>query len=687
MSTKSNPQPPSKLKPTALQNSSAKEIKRRLQSYLHGDLLSQKPTIFDIETNDLWPHVNKTWLIQVIDPETGDEDAYTDYDPKLPSKTKGLKRLSREERLAGHNICGFDIPVLEYLEDWTPKPEVRLLDTYLMSVVLRYKRPHRHSLEGWGLHLGDPKGDFKDFDKYSRRMLKYGMQDVRLNVKILEKLWKEFESTARINPLIEKSMEVEMRFALIEAAIRYRGWDFDHDKAAKLLEHLQVRHDKLERRLNKQIGLVCIRRDKKPTMPKFNLNGKLSIVSARWFLKEHGGPYDSLEQIQKKRILRPGAPYSRVSFEPGKASSDKHLKAWLYSLGWEPDDWNKERLPNGQTIQKSPKLTESSLKALGPIGEKVIEYNTVASRYGILKGWLKAVEYDGRLHGSMRTVGTPTFRCTHNVVANIPTLDSEYGKEMRELLLPAEPGTLGYKKWVIVGADSSGNQMRGFCHLIGNAEFTREVLSGDIHTKNANLLREFMLDWAHDESDWSTKDTCPFDPRDRSKKFLYSYLFGAGAAKSAEIINKKRDIELGKAAQEAFMGSIPGLKKHREEIKSTWEKTKRKYGYEWAHIRSIDGRLLFVESAHTLLTAELQSIEALTCKAAAVYLDYVLKEKEIPFFWLLHYHDELAVTCPEEYREEVMMLSREAFREAPKTFGVMIMDGEAKSGDSYADVH
>ena len=81
----------------------------------------------------------------------------------------------------------------------------------------------------------------------------------------------------------------------------------------------------------------------------------------------------------------------------------------------------------------------------------------------------------------MWTIGTPTFRCRHEVVANLPSVDSVYGKEMRSLLI-CEEGT------TIVGADSAGNQMRGLCHYIGNDEFTNEVINGDVHQRNADAL-------------------------------------------------------------------------------------------------------------------------------------------------------------------------------------------------------
>lgn len=160
-----------------------------------------------------------------------------------------------------------------------------------------------------------------------------------------------------------------------------------------------------------------------------------------------------------------------------------------------------------------------------------------------------------------------------------------------------------------------------------------------------------------------------------------------GAAKAGELVNKKKDAVLGQKAMDVFQESIPGLVKFREKTKAKWEETRRRFGSEWGHIRGLDGRILFVATAHTLLTAQLQSVEAITCKAAAVYLDMKLRQLELPFVWLLHYHDELAIACPEEYAEEIAEIAKEAFEEAPKWFGITIMNGDAKIGHNYADVH
>ncbi len=608
-------------------------------------------------------------MIVAHDTESGVTSCFSDDDPDLPPLSKGLEFLYEAKILVGHNICGYDLMVLKYLFDWEPNKDTLIYDTWILSQVLRYKRGHKHGLEGWGQKLNYPKTSFDEFDKYSKKMLDYCIRDVLLNVKVYEVLVEEIKRTFGINPLFKQGMFVENQFALIEADIRRYGWRFDHEKAQDLVEEIGQRLQEIEDILEPQIGLVCIKKDSKDEYknPIFKKNGEYAAATCRWFSIE---PSNALGQ----RLV--DGPYSRIEFHQGKLSSDKVLKAWLYKIGWQPDEWNYERI-NGQFVQKSPKLTETSLALLGERGLLISEYNSLANRYGILNGWLKEAEYDGRLHGKMWTIGTPTFRCRHEVVANLPSVQHDkegnilyksaggYGYEMRSLLLPK-------KGWVIVGADSSGNQMRGLCHYIGNADFTKEVIEGDVHQRNAMALAEF---------------TGGVPNRKLAKPFLYAFLFGGGAGKLALILQGKRSDAVGKQAIARFEDSIPGLGELKERLIAQFEKSEGQFGKGNGVLRGIDGRLIFVDSKHKLLVALLQTLEGLTCKAAVVYFKQKMQEKGIPFNLLLHYHDEFAFECPPEYAEEAKAIAIESFAEAPKIFGVECMSGDGKIGTNYADVH
>lgn len=610
---------------------------------------------FDIETNGFMPDVNKIWMLVIQDADTREIFSYSSYSgaPNHSKIREGLEKLHEADVLIGHNIIGYDLAVLDYLLGWQPLPSQTITDTWVLSQLCRYKREHKHGLEGWGSKLGFPKIAFDAFDNYSDEMLTYCIRDVELNTLVYLELVKEAKVIIEKNALFRKGISVEMKFAQIEADIRRTGWRFDLDAANKLLAEINGKLETIEAELEPKIGMRCIKKDglefKEPAWRK---DGCYTVNTAKWFGLD----------IESGRPGRNGRPiegsYSRVYFEQGKVSSIEVVKDYLYSIGWVPDEWNMERI-NGKFVKKSPKLSESSLSKLGSTGEHISEYYTIRSRKGILEGWIKEVERDGRLHGRMWTIGTPTFRCRHEVVANLPSVDSVYGKEMRSLLLADE----GY---TIIGADSAGNQMRGLCHYIGDEDFTNEVINGDVHTRNANALG------------------CS---RKTAKPWLYAYLFGAGAGKLGSILTGKTDAAAGNESIAKFQDSMPGLGKLKGKLGATYERTANAFGKDNAWIRGIDGRVIFVGSPHQLLNYLLQTLEGITCKAAIVWLKEELDKRMIPYTFYLHYHDELAVGVPDIYAEEVRKLSIESFTQAPKEFGVMCMNGDAHTGKTYAEVH
>jgi DNA polymerase-1 len=587
-----------------------------------------------------------------INPDTNEQFIFSDYDSDYPSLDEGLKFLSQATVLAGHNICGYDLPVLKQITGWEPKPTVKLWDTWVMSQVTQYKRKHKHGLEGWGSFFDYPKLEWNDWSGYSKDMLTYCIRDVTLNVKAYRKLSEDAMKIAKINPAFIKGLEVEMQFALIESEIRNKGWVFNLEKAYQIRDEIAARMTIIEETMEPKIGMRTLKLDKPEEFksPKWRKDGCYAVQTAKYFGIE-------VERGKQDRPIE--GDYCRVEFAQASLGSLEIVKDYLYCLGWVPDEWNVERI-NGKFVNKSPKLTESSLEPLGEDGLMLSEYLSIRNRKSVVEGWIKQVEEgDGRLQGKMWTVGTPTFRCRHEVIANLPSVGSAYGEELRSLLT-CEEGTS------IVGADSAGNQMRGLCHYIGNEDFTNEVINGDVHQRNADVLGV---------------------SRKTAKPFLYAYLFGAGAGKIGLILTGKRDTKVGQQADEKFKASIPGLSTLKDKLNAQYNTTANRFGSENANIRGLDGRVIFVSSEHQTLNYLLQTTEGITCKAAMVYARDKIREAGIHAYPIIHYHDEMAWVCKDDDAEAVRDICVEAFSEAPKWFGVTCMGGEGKIGKNYAEVH
>jgi DNA polymerase-1 len=621
--------------------------------------------LFDIEGNGLLATVTKIWMVIVTDLDS--KQRYTfcteaiEHDTEAQPTECFKELMNKATAVYGHFILGYDLPALEKVLNYTLPKHVKVYDTMLMSQVLDYERfgNRGHSLAVWGEHLGHKKPEHEEWDKYSPEMLHRCKEDVAINVKVYEKLSQEIITVSKKKPFIKQSLRNEHSVLQFVTQAQIKGWKFDKEAANKLISFIEGEMKKIEDDLTPQLRLELKIKDEVPKEPKWNKNGKYSANTCKIFGVE---PEDGL--LDDPPVT--GA-FQRIEFVQPDLGSIESVKWLLYKHGWEPDDWNWKRSPAGNFVKVSPKLTTTSLLPIGPIGEQVDQYYTLRSRHQIVSGWIESVGCGERLHGECFTIATPTGRARHKGLVNVPSADGTalFGKEIRSLFICGE----GNK---IVGADSSGNQMRAFCHYLNNPEYTKEVIDGDVHTANMLILQEVV----------------PETTRKIAKPFLYAYLFGAGSEKVGLILTGKRDAKIGKRAKDIFAAKIPGLKDLIDKITRIYDATDEQGS---AYIPAIDGRRIYVDSPHKALNYLLQSCEGITCKAAvAMFMRETEKRGyQMGVHWdpLIFYHDEFEVECPEEYAEEFSKLAQECFRDAPKEFKVMIMDGASKIGNNWYDVH
>jgi len=624
------------------------DLNRVLKLFLKETIMSKY--VFDIETNGLFP--DEIWCLVMEDTQSGEVHSYSDFDDDLPSLAEGLNRLTEAALITGHNIIAFDLPVLKNLTGWVPSDSTKIWDTFLMSQLCRYQRGHLHGLKGWGDFFKYPKGDHEDWSCYSKEMLKYCIRDVNLNAKVYERLSKEASVLIKKNPNFLNALKLEHDFALINTEITQKGWVFNMDKAESLYTHILEEMEHIEDEINPQLGKVAVMRGNKEVDQITKKDGSYYKRVIDWF---------QLEEDCKASDGPIKGPYTRIELVDVNIGQMAEVKKFLMDRGWKPDDWTVKKI-NGKWIKQSPKLTDTSLKPLGKLGKLISDYYMLRNRLGTVEGWVEEVKdeekfNDGRLHGSMFTIGTPSFRCRHRTIVNIPGVHADYGKELRSLLTCEE----GYK---VVGADSAGNQFRGLCHYINDPEFTNEVINGDVHQRNADILGI---------------------SRPKAKNFIYAYLFGAGLGKLGEVISGKKSPKIGKEADQKFKDALPGLKVLKDSLEDEFRRSQMQTGHGF--VAGADGRRIMIGSEHQTLNYLLQTLEGITCKAALVYAYKKIKEKNLEAYPTLFYHDETVFVAKESDADAVMEICIEAFREAPKSVGVMCMDGDGSIGDSYADVH
>ena len=161
--------------------------------------------IFDIETDGLLYNVTTIHCLAIHDLSTDETISYNDNGNQEPI-TRGIQRLADADQIIGHNIIGYDIPVIRKLYPWFEKPYV--VDTLLLSRLyhpdmMKLDKKHvwdgmplklygKHSLEAYGHRLKEHKGDYgsnSDWKTWSQEMEDYCIQDV----KVTTKLWHHFQ--------------------------------------------------------------------------------------------------------------------------------------------------------------------------------------------------------------------------------------------------------------------------------------------------------------------------------------------------------------------------------------------------------------------------------------------------------------------------------------------------------------
>ena len=168
--------------------------------------------MFDLETNGLLNDATRIHCIALHWEEDNLTQSFNDEpyakNPKdLPmagnySITTGISWLETADVLIGHNIIGFDIPIIKRLYPYF-NPRGLVIDTLLLSRLyhpnlLDIDKKHnwkhmplqlygRHSLEAYGYRLNEYKGNFSkttDWKEWSQDMQDYCIQDVMVTTKL-----------------------------------------------------------------------------------------------------------------------------------------------------------------------------------------------------------------------------------------------------------------------------------------------------------------------------------------------------------------------------------------------------------------------------------------------------------------------------------------------------------------------
>ena len=457
--------------------------------------------VFDIETDDL--DATKVWCI------VAKEVDGTTYKFGPDELEDGLDLLRSAKTLIGHNIIGFDLPVLQKLFNFTYSGKI--IDTLVMSRLYNPIRENGHSLKTWGYRLGIPKQEQPEFDNYTPQMLDYCVQDVVLNEAVYKFLQKEGMGFSK------QSFDLEQLTAVIMREQERTGFYFDSKQAMTLLAKLKQNMADVEDEVQKTFKPKWV--DDKLVTPYIRKDGELS---------KRGLTDEEYSNILTSNNHEPFMRKKLVEFNLG---SRKQIGEYLIDFGWKPERFT----PTGQPI-----VDEATLKKIEHITEAklIADFLLYQKRIAQVSSWIDELK-DDRVHGRVIPNGTITGRMTHRGpnMAQVPNIHSPYRKECRSCWTVPE----GYR---LVGIDASGLELRMLAHYMNDADYIEEVINGDIHSTNQKLAG--------------------LKTRDQAKTFIYALIYGAGDAKIGSIING--DIKKGKALKKRFFANLPALKKLRDRV-------------------------------------------------------------------------------------------------------------------------
>ena len=381
--------------------------------------------VFDIETTLT---ADKVWCIVCKH-----EDTF--YQFKENNLHRFEEFIKQTEEVIGHNIIGFDIPVLNKLFGYDLFKNVKITDTLVMSRLLNPMIEGGHSLKNWGKKLGQNKIEFEQFDFFSEEMLKYCRNDVDLTQRLYKFLITRIKDFGY-------SVELEHEVAKIIQRQHERGFKIDIVNAYSLQAKFQEDMNELQNKVRATFPPLRI---EEVFIPKSN-------NKARGYIK--------------------GVPFTKVKYKEFNLGSRQQIGERLMNLGWKP----KKKTDKGHVIVDEKVLSEITNI---PEAKLINEYLMLQKRIAQVSSWVEAIKEDGRVHGKVITNGTITGRMSHQApnMAQIPAVYSPYGKECRSLWIVDK----GYK---LVGVDASGLELRMLAHYMNDKEYINEVINGDVHTAN-----------------------------------------------------------------------------------------------------------------------------------------------------------------------------------------------------------
>ena len=469
----------------------------------------------------------------------------------------------------------------------------QVIDTLILSQLFNPIRDDGHSLEAWGKRLQMPKGMMDTFDVYTDDMLEYCKQDVNITHRLYDILNQEGRKFSKSSIYLEHQVRI-----IIDQQER-NGFALDLQKTMCL-------HNKLK---DEAYGLE------------------------KWG-RTHFDPTPVVLKTKTKYI-------------PFNIGSRQQIADRLVELGWKPKQHtDKGNIIVSEKVLDSLKMSEA---------KKFSRFLLLQRRIAQIKSWIEACsDTDGRVHGKVLTLKTITGRMAHHSpnMAQVPAVRSPYGKECRDCWTIDNPYTHS-----IVGTDASGLELRCLAHLMNDKKFTKELLTGDIHTANMKMAG--------------------LSNRDQAKTFIYAFMYGAGSSKIGKIIGA--GAKEGHVLIDKFLSNMTSIKRVRDTVTEASRK---------GFIKGIDGRVLRIRSPHSALNTLIQGAGAVVCKLWLFNMIKRINKIGVDAKLIASIHDEYQFEVLDKDINKFGQITKDAMKDTEIQLQMKCpLDNEWKAGKTWAQTH
>ncbi len=582
-----------------------------------------------------------------------------------------------------HNGKLFDNEALNFLGYNTSK--IKIIDTLILSWYLEPNRL-KHGLEEYGVEFGVPKPVIDDWESQTQADYNHRVME---DCKIQKKLWER--QKAKLNVLYgtaegahDKILNYLMH-KMDEFVHQQRNrWKLDVESAEVLEKQLAKEiEDKVVAlaAVMPKVPVYAVR--KRPAKP-YKKNGELSTTGEKWkeLTESLGLPFDHSEDIKVVTEWKEGNP-----------SSHSQIKAWLDSLGWEPETFKFVREDDG-TVRQIPQVNLKggevcqSVKDLIPkcAGiEHIAGLGILNHRHSVVKGFLRD-QVKGEVTARMQGL-TNTMRVQHRECVNLPSLRVKYGKELRGLLM-ARPGK------ILLGSDLSSLEDRLKHHFQWklDPEYVKSQMTKGFDPHNAIAVSAGLM--TQEEADWyawyknqeehTPENDVKFKRLDEiratGKATNYACQYGSGVktlARTAKVSEK-----VAKKLHEGYHKLNWSIAK----IASMMTVKKTDFG-DW-QLNPINKMWYSLRSDKDRFSTLIQGSGAYILDLWLYHIERLAKQRGLPYVALGQFHDELILELEENRQDEYKQLVADGLQKVNDQLKLnRELACDIKFGKRYSDIH